>query len=138
ILLLAFAAVKAILWVFAHLNEPRGWFALLALTLFGLLFVGYAGLRTTHVITGDEIAVDSTPLAPIPPGYKDSAPMPPGYNTFPPAPPVAAMTPPAKQPAQQDQSIEELWKQLTAPRINLEETTPPASDAPTAGPSSPQ
>jgi hypothetical protein len=128
VLLLAFAAVKALWWVFSHLNESRGWFALLALTLLGLLFVGYAGIRTTHVITGDEIAVHSTQIPPLPPGY----------NTFPPAPPVAAMTPPAEQPAQQDQSMEELWKQLTAPRINLEETTQATSDAPTAGPSSPQ
>ncbi len=105
-------------------SSPVGWFFLLGLVIVGLFFFGFARVRVQRIIPGEEVEI-STSRAPIPPGY----------NSYPPAPPVAAIAPHAEQPPQPQPSIEELWKQLTAPRINLEETT---ADAPTMGPSSPQ
>ena len=121
VLLLAFVAVKALFWIFSHANEARGWVAILALLIVGIGLYGMLGVRHHRVITGEEIAVNSAPI-------------PPGYNLYPPAPPVALIAPDAGQLPQP--SIEELWKHLTAPHINLEETTEATSDAAPIDPSS--
>src|SRR5690606_18382871 len=97
--------------------------ALLGLILVGILFFGFLSIRVTHrpqmpmevvapmpQIIHSESAISLAPVAPAPPA------------------PVAA-----------GESIEEMWKRLTAPRINLEEVAEvAASDAPRVGPSSPQ
>lgn len=106
-----------------NLNRGSGWFLALGLVLVALLFFGFRTIRVEHRTTHhpveiveampqiihSESVVALSPVAPTPPA------------------PVAA-----------GESIEEMWKKLTAPRINLEETVETTSDAPRVGPSSPQ
>lgn len=102
-----------------------GWFVLLGLALVGLLFFGFISVRVEHRHQPPMEVIASQP----PVIYHEShVTMP----ASPEAPPLPA------QPTAANQSIEEMWKQLTAPRINLEETPATTSDVPTMGPSSPK
>lgn len=102
-----------------------GWFVLLGLALFGLLFFGFISVRVEHRHQPPMEVIASQP----PVIYHES------HVTMQAAPAVPPMPAP---PAMAGQSIEEMWKQLTAPRINLDEPPAAPSDAPTMGPSSPQ
>lgn len=103
-----------------------GWLAVLGLVIVGLFFFGFARVRVEHrtVMPPMEVIASQPPVI-----YHES-------HVTVPTPPEAPLTP--NQPSVTGESIEEMWKQLTAPRINLEEATATASDAPTMGPSSPQ
>jgi hypothetical protein len=106
-------------------SSPVGWFFLLGLMLGGLFFFGFARVRVEHrPVMPMEVIASQPPVI-----YHES-------HVTVPMPPEAPLTP--AQPSVTGESIEEMWKQLTAPRINLEENTAAPSDAPTMGPSSPQ
>lgn len=123
IILLAFAVglMSRLLRPRSH-SSPVGWFFLLGILLFGLMFFGFFTVRVErHVQAPVEIVT----------------PMPQIFD----AEPIAALSPVAPvppQPIMAGESIEEMWKKLTAPRINLEEAVETASDSPRVGPSSPQ
>lgn len=104
-------------------SSPVGWFFLLGMALLGMMFFGFFTIRVErHIQAPVEIVT----------------PMPQMFD----AEPIAALPPVApvpQQPIMAGESIEEMWKKLTAPRINLEQVTEAAaSDAPRVGPSSPQ
>jgi hypothetical protein len=106
-------------------SSPVGWFFLLGLVIVGLFFFGFARVRVEHrPVMPMEVIASQPPVI-----YHES-------HVTVPMPPEAPLTP--AQPSVTGESIEEMWKQLTAPRINLEENTAAPSDAPTMGPSSPQ
>lgn len=105
-------------------NSGAGsWLARLGLILVGMLFFGFLSIRVTHrpqmpmevvapmpLINHSESVISRPPVAPTPP-----------------------------YPSAAGDSIEEMWRQLTAPRIKLEEVAETATaDAPRVGPSSPQ
>jgi len=124
IIMLAFIAGLGIRLVSPRLNlrGAGGWFLALSLVVVGLLFLGFLTVRVERRI--------------VPAGIVE--PMPQIIHSEPTIslPPVAP-TPPA--PVATGESIEEIWKKLTAPRINLEEVAEAAaSDAPRVGPSSPR
>ncbi len=103
-------------------SSPVGWFFLLGMALLGMMFFGFFTVRVErHIQAPAEIVTpmpqifDAEPIAALPP----VAPVPP-------------------QPIMAGESIEEMWKRLTAPRINLEEAAEATSEAPRVGPSSPQ
>lgn len=99
-----------------------GWFALVGLALLGLVFLGFITVRVEHR--------HQPPMEVV-------APMPHFVHAEPniPLPPVAP-TPPSAQAA--GESIEEMWKRLTAPRINLEGAVETDGTTEPMGPSSPQ
>lgn len=103
-----------------------GWFVLLGLALVGLLFLGFISVRVEYrpAMPPMEVIASRPPVL-----FHES------HITVPASPEVPPMPAP---PAVTNQSIEEMWKQLTAPRINLEEIPATTSDAPTMGPSSPK
>jgi hypothetical protein len=122
VMFLAFAAGLVIRLALPRLkSSATGWFVLFGLVLFGLMFFGIITLRMEHHVQPPIEVIASTPHF---------------IHIEPSALPPIAPAPPA--PAVTGESIEELWKKLTAPRINLEEATTTTSDAPTMGPSSPQ
>ncbi|MBA4106607.1 MAG: hypothetical protein C0485_12690 [Pirellula sp.] len=104
-------------------SSPVGWFFLLGMALVGMMFFGFFTVRVErHFQAPVEIV---TPMPQIFDAESIAAP-----------PPVAPVPP---QPIMAGESIEEMWKKLTAPRINLEQVAETAtSDAPRVGPSSPQ
>lgn len=105
-------------------NSGAGsWLALLGLILVGMLFFGFLSIRVTH-----RPQMPMEVVAPMPQIIHSES-----VISLPPVAPA----PPA--PVATGESIEEMWKRLTAPRINLEEIAEAAvSDAPRVGPSSPQ
>ena len=133
---LSFMAVILLIMFFAfgaglilRLALPRlnwsgasGWFLAVGLVLAVLLFFGFLTIRVEHRTTPPPIVAEMPRII-----HSESVIS---------LPPVAP-TPPATVAA--GESIEEMWKRLTAPRINLEEVAEAAaSDAPRVGPSSPQ
>jgi hypothetical protein len=126
ILLVLFLAFGASLVIRMALPRKKssatGWFVLFGLMMLGMMYFGALRLRVQHhgppsveVVTSMPQFVHAEPIISLPP---------------------VAPTPP--KPVDTGESIEELWKKLTAPRINLEEIAESTSDAPKAGPSSPQ
>ncbi len=105
--------------------STAGWLVLVPLLLIGMVFLGFISVRVEHRSHPPMEVIASQP----PVIYHES-------HVTALAPPEAPLTP--DPPTVTGQSIEEMWKQLTAPRINLEESTAAPSDAPTMGPSSPQ
>lgn len=145
ILLLAFMAVKALAWIFSNANTARGWVAicgLFAVLALGMFFLAILAAPRHRVITGEEIAVSNLPLmvhrdahvidSSIPSLAGDVQHLEVASDAK-----SSDAAPPA--PVATGESIEEMWKRLTAPRINLEEVAEPAaSDGSRVGPSSPQ
>ena len=106
-----------------NLNRASGWFLALGLALVALLFFGFLTIRMEHRVVHPPVEVVAS--------------MPQFVHAEPSLPPLEIPAPPA--PVAAGESIEEMWKRLTAPRINLEEVAEAAvSDAPRIGPSSPQ
>ncbi|BBO31515.1 hypothetical protein [Lacipirellula parvula] len=105
-------------------SSVAGWFFLFGLVMFGLLFFGIFTARVVHVPQPIEV-VTQLPQASM---MQTTI----TREVEPTEPPQAAKT---------TDSIEEMWKQLTAPRINLEETVVEESVSvvnEAIGPSSPQ
>jgi hypothetical protein len=123
VMFLAFGAGLVIRLALPRLKSgATGWFVLFGLVLVGLMFFGLLRIRMEYRVQPPVEVIASTPhFVHLEPSVA--------------LPPIAA-TP--RAPAVPGESIEELWKKLTAPRINLEETTTAPSNAPTMGPSSPQ
>jgi len=104
-----------------------GWLTVLGLLIVGLFFFGFASVRVQrHHFTPPamEIVTSHPPILHPSPSIANQ--------------PAAPLPPVPAQPAATRESIEDMWKKLTAPRINLEETVETASDSPRVGPSSPQ
>jgi hypothetical protein len=112
-------------------SSVGGWFVLLGLALFGMFLFALLTVRQVQIVPGEEIAVVSTPLPPQ---------WPPVYDVTP-APSDASERLPHAGAVPHQTSIDELWKQLTAPRINLDNldvAEEPIEDVVAIGPSSPQ
>lgn len=124
VLFLAFGAGLVIRLALPRLkSSATSWFVLFGLMIVGLMFFGFLSLRVEHRVIHPPVEVVAS--------------MPQFVHPEPSLPPLDIPAPPAPVPA--GESIEEMWKKLTAPRINLEEVAEAAtSDAPRVGPSSPQ
>ena len=123
VMFLAFGAGLVIRLALPRLNRASGWFLALGLALVALLFFGFLTIRMEHRIVHPPVEVVAS--------------MPQFVHAEPSLPPLEIPAPPS--PVAAGESIEEMWKRLTAPRINLEEVAEvAASDAPRVGPSSPQ
>lgn len=128
VLFVAFAA-GVVIRLLRLTNSATSWFFLFGVLAFGLLFFGFFTVRVVHVPQPIEVV---TPMPQL--GVAESRIH---VATQAPLPPVVE----APQARDQSPSIEEMWKQLTAPRINLDETVVEESvdvvdEA--IGPSSPQ
>lgn len=145
ILLLAFMAVKALAWIFSNANTARGWVAicgLFAVLALGMFFLAILAAPRHRVITGEEIAVSNLPLV----VHRDEHVIDSSIPSLAGDVQHLEVASDAKSsgaalpaPVAAGESIEEMWKRLTAPRINLEEVAEAAAtDAPRVGPSSPQ
>jgi hypothetical protein len=123
-LFFAFAVGMVIRLAMPRLKSgATGWFVLFGLMTLGLIFFGFLFLRAEHRVIYPPVEVVAS--------------MPQFVHPEPSLPPLEIPAPPAPVPS--GESIEEIWKKLTAPRINLEEVAEAAaSDAPRVGPSSPQ
>lgn len=125
IMFLAFGAGLVSRLFSSRSNSGGGWFVLLGLALVGLLFFSYSTVRVEHRISPAPQVVASAPQFVHDEPHLFSAPV-----------ALTPPTPPAAQAA--GESIEEMWKKLTAPRIDLEGAVDESSDAESVGPSSPQ
>jgi hypothetical protein len=127
VMFLAFGAGLVIRWLSPQRKSgPIGWFILLGLMLCGfMMFFGVVSVRVQrHIPPPVEVTASIPEYRHIEPTFVN--------------PPLVPMAPSPTQPTAASESIEEMWKNLTAPRINLEEVAETTSEAPTMGPSSPQ